>query len=188
MKRLRTICVVLLLAGAADAAGYKQYLLRMSADDTFTVAETENWNVKVLRYETQRHADVKVTPRTNTSFSLALNFRCDTGELANFDTQEKMKAAVLHSAERYLGTSVEKTVLLLPINQRGRYGFSTILTDATLEKQALLPAGKFKFATRGMVRLSTDSALGFTLMTNDVTSKEYKELMDYILSFVQPAG
>ena len=77
---------------------------------------------------------------------------------------------------------------LHPVNPRGRYGFYTVQTDASLAGASQVPEGKFKFTTRGMVRLSTDSALGFTLQTNEVTSKEYQELLGYVLSFIQPAS
>ena len=117
-----------------------------------------------------------------------LYFKCDTADLGNFDSAEKMKQAVVLSSQKYLPGCVEKTVQLHAINHHGRYGFYTVLTDAALANQSKLPEGQFKFMTRGMVRLSTDSALGFSLMTNEVTSQEYRELLDYLLSFVQPAG
>ena len=160
----------------------------MSLDDTFTVTETKDWMVKVERFMTMRHADVKVTPKVGAAFSLKLYFKCDTADLGNFDSAEKMKQAILTSSQKNLPTSVEKQVQLTPINHRGRYGFYAVLTDASLANVSKVSEGQFKFITRGMVRLSTDSALGFSLMTNEVNSKEYKALLDYILGFVQPAG
>ena len=179
------LCALALVAGAAE---FKHYQLRMSADDTFTVAETKTWAVKVERFLSMRHADVKVTPKVGADFSLMLYFKCDTADLANFDSAEKMKKVVLASSQKYLPNCVEKEVQLHAINQRGRYGFYTILTDANLANETRVPEGKFKFITRGMVRLSTDSALGFSLMTNEVTSKKYEELLAYVLGFIQPVG
>jgi hypothetical protein len=180
--------MVLLLALAAGAAEFKQYLLKLSADDTFTVAETKTWAVKVERFMLLRHADVKVTPKTGAAFNLLLAFKCDTPDLGNFDSAGKMKQAVVQSAQKHLADCVEQTVQLHPVNHRGRYGFYTVQTDASLANASQVPEGKFKFTTRGMVRLSTDSALGFTLQTNEVTSKEYQELLGYVLSFIQPAS
>ncbi len=184
----RLLTAMCLLALTAGAAGFKQYQLRMSVDDTFTVAETRTRAVKVERFLTLRHADVRVTPKTGTAFSLMLYFKCDTADLGNFDSAEKMKRAVEQSAQKYLPGCVEKTVQLHAINHRGRYGFYTVLTDAAFVNQSKLPEGQFKFITRGMVRLSTDTALGFSLMTNEVNSQEYQELLDYLLSFVQPVS
>ena len=188
MKKLAVMVVSFGLALAAGAADFKSFLLKMSLDDTFTVAETKAWAVKVERFTTLRRADVKVTPKVGAAFSLMLYFKCDTPDLGNFDSVEKMKQAVLMSSQKHLPTCVEKQVQLTPINHRGRYGFYTVLTDAGLATASTVPEGQFKFITRGMVRLSTDSALGFSLMTNEVNSKEYKALLDYILGFVQPAG
>jgi hypothetical protein len=41
---------------------------------------------------------------------------------------------------------------------------------------------------RGMIRLSNDSALGFSLMinNNDVNTALFKEIMSYILKFEKP--
>jgi hypothetical protein len=178
---------LLTLALAAGAAEFKSFILRLSVDDTFTVAETRDWAVKVERFMTLRHADVRITPKVGTAFSLLLYFKCDTPDLGNFDTADKMKQVVLLSSQKYLTNCVEKTVQLQPLSHRGRYGFYTVLTDARLAEASKVPAGQFKFITRGMVRLTTDSALGFSLMTNEVTSKEYKALLDYVLGFVQPA-
>ena len=179
------LCALALVAGAAE---FKQVQLRMSADDTFTVTETKTWAIKVERFLTLRHADVKVTPKVGADFSLMLYFKCDTADLANFDSAEKMKNVVLVTSQKFLPNCVEKTVQMQTINHRGRYGFYSILTDASLANETKVPEGKFKFITRGMVRLSTDSALGFSLMTNEVTSKDYQGLLNYILGFVQPAG
>jgi hypothetical protein len=182
---IAALCGAVLCASAAD---FKSFVLKISADDTFTVAETREWAVKVERFATLRHADVRLTPRAGAAFSLQLFFKCDTPDLGRFDTAEKMKQVVLDSARKYLPTSVEKTVPLQPLNHRGRYGFFAVLTDARLAEVSKVPEGQFKFTTRGMVRLSTDTALGFCLLTNEVTSKDYKALLDYVLGFVQPTG
>ena len=188
-RRLHGLALTLLLLTlAAGGAEFKQFLLKLSEDDTFTVAETKTRAVKVEHFQTLRHADVRVTPKAGAAFSLMLYFKCDTADLGNFDTAEKMKRAVVQAVQKYLPGSVETELQLQALNYRGRYGFYTVLTVAQFANESKVPEGKFKFITRGMIRLSTDSALGFTLQTNEVNSKEYKELLDYVLSFVQPAG
>jgi hypothetical protein len=188
MKSRWLSMTVLLLTLAAGATGFRQFQLKLSADDTFTVAETKTRSVKVERFMSLRHADVRVTPKTGAAFNLMLYFKCDTAELGNFDTAGKMKQAVVQAAQKVLPACVEKEISLQSINHRGRYGFCTVLTDARLANVSTAPEGQFKFITRGMVRLSTDSALGFVLQSNEVTSKEYHELREYILGFIQPAG
>jgi hypothetical protein len=96
-----------------------------------------------------------------------------------------MRSSVVASSEEYLPYSVEKRVVVKELRVRGWYGFSTVLTDRDLSEKKEIPAGSFKYITRGMVRLSPDSALGFSLMTNELDSSGYKELMDHILHFVK---
>ena len=188
MKITLSWCVLLLLAVMAAGSESRQYLVRLSEDDTFTVGAPTAWDIQVVKSVAQRQTDIRVTPKGSSTFSLVLYFKRDTADLSIFDTPEKMKDFVMRSTQRYLDTAVEKEVRLQPINHRGRYGYYAVLTNAALASRATVPEGKFKFTTRGMVRLSTDSALGFSLMTNELNSKEYKELLDYVLSFVQPAG
>ncbi len=157
----------------------------MSLEDHFIVKESAKWNVAVEKKLTLRFADVKVSPKDGKAFSLMLYFKCDTPDLAQFDSPEKMEASVRSSSKKYLSGSVEKKVEIKRLKVKGWYGYSTVLTDKELADQKEVPAGEFKYITRGMVRLSPDSALGFSLMTNDLDSAEYKEVMDYIFSFVK---
>jgi hypothetical protein len=54
------------------------------------------------------------------------------------------------------------------------------LTDKEVAAKTEPRPGEFKYITRGMIRLSPDSALGFSLMTNDVDSPDYKKMLDFI--------
>jgi hypothetical protein len=169
---------------AADGAETKREL-RLSLDDRFTVADTEKWTVKVEKELPLRLADVRVEPKKDSSFSLMLYLKCDTPDLAAYDSPERIEQSVRSSSEKYLGATVEKKVELKQLNVKGWYGWYTVLTDAKLAKLADIPEGEFKYITRGMVRLSKDSVLGFSLMTNDLGGPEYKQLLDYISSFVK---
>jgi hypothetical protein len=82
----------------------------MSLDDEFIVQDTEKWATSVQRYMTLRLADVKVLPKKKDSFSLMLYFKCDTKDLAQFDTPEKMKKSVFESSQKYLGGIAEKEI------------------------------------------------------------------------------
>ena len=158
----------------------------MSLDDRFAVSETEKWRVEVKKYLSLRFADVEVTPKKDKSFSLMLYFKCDTPDLAQFDSFAKIEKSIRSSSQEYLARAVEKKIEVKRLDPKGWYGCYTVLTDANLAKQAKVPEGEFKYITRGMVRLSRDSALGFSLMSNELDSPLYKELLDYITGFVQP--
>jgi len=159
--------------------------LVMSLDDEYTVQDTEKWTVSVQRYMTLRLADVEVLPKEKKSFSLMLYFKCDTKDLAQFNTPEKMKRSVIASSKKYLGGIVEKEIVAEEIKNKGWYGFKTKLTDASLVGKKSIPAGEFLYIIRGMIRLSDDSALGFSLMANDPDSAETKELEKYIYGFAK---
>jgi len=159
--------------------------LLMSMDDTFTVTNTEKWTVSVERALDLRFAEVKVLPKHGASFSLMLYFKCDTKDLAQFNTPEKMKKSVVVSSEKYLAGTVEKQVKIEEIHNKGWYGFRTKLTDADLAGKKSIPDGQFLYIIRGMIRLSEDSALGFSLMTNDPDSVETHEIEKYIYGFAK---
>lgn len=169
------------------AAAGKEFILQMSMNDTFVVAETGTMNVEVQKIVTLRFADVLITPKQGNAFSLMLYFKCDTPDLSQFDTPEKIKNSVITSSRQYVPGSVEKGIMLKPLKLRNGYGYYTVLTDAKLAKQAkqakFLP-GDFKYMTRGMIRISGDTALGFSLMTND-RAKLHRELLSYIASFTK---
>lgn len=114
-----------------------------------------------------------------------LYFICDTKDLAQFDTPNKMKKSVIDSSRRYLAVTVEKVIKVEEISNKGWYGFKTKLTDARLYKQKTIPEDEFVYIVRGMIRLSENSALGFSLMTNTPDSAETNEIMDYIYSFAK---
>jgi hypothetical protein len=164
----------------------KKYELTMSLNDRFIVADTEQWSVAIEKVLPLRFADVRVSPNKASTFSLMLYFKCDTPDLAIFNSPEKIRRSVRSSSGKYLPHVVEKEIALKDLNPKGWYGCYTVLTDAELAGKPEIPKGQFKYMTRGMVRLSPDSALGFSLMTNELDSPQYKELFDYILSFVKP--
>jgi hypothetical protein len=182
MKTLSTIIALLLGFSLCHAETRK---LRMSLDDEYTVQDAEKWTVSVQRYMILRLADVEVLPKQKKSFNLMLYFKCDTKDLAQFDTPEKMKKSVIMSSEKYLGSTVEKEIQVEEIKNKGWYGFKTKLTDASLVGKKTIPDGEFLTIVRGMIRLSEDSALGFSLMTNDPNSEETREIEKYIYTFAK---
>ena len=188
MKCSWFILMAMLWANVTGAAEFKQYLVRLTDDESYTVSETKIWNVQLLRAQPLHHADLKISPKTGNAFSLTLYFKRDTHEMANFDTPEKMKAVITYSSQRDLKHTGEMELRFQQIDYRGRYGFYAVITNTVPPQLPGATTGPFKFTTRGMVRLSTDAALGFSLHTFTLNTKEYQELLVYILRFVQPAN
>jgi hypothetical protein len=187
LSRLIVACLVLVSSAVVCAGETKELRMGMTDDDVFYVAETPQWSVKVEKLLTLRFADVNVKSKSGYPFGMMLYFKSDSPDLAQFDTPEKIAKSVRVSSEKYLPGIVEKKIELqsVPVS----YGSCTVLTDADVAKKSPIPDGEYKYLTRGMVRLSKDSALGFSLMTKDVTSPDYKQLMKYVYSFVKnPSG
>jgi hypothetical protein len=185
MNTTKVLLTGVLLVPLLPSAQAKEHELLMSLDDRFVVKDSEQWNVSVEKLLPLRFANVRISPNEGRSFSLMLYFKCDTPDLAQFDSPEKMERNVRSSSEDYLPYCVEKKIEIKRLNVKGWYGFSTVLTDKELAAQKEIAAGKFKYLTRGMVRLSPKSALGFSLMTNELDSVQYKDLIEYVFSFVK---
>lgn len=159
--------------------------LRMSIDDVFRIKKAKRWRIEVVKKLTLRFADVRIVSTSGYPFTMMLYFKCDTPDLAKYDTAEKIATAVRTSSEQYLPHIVEKQIELHPVPIKSTYGFFTVLTDAEVVQKPTNKPGEFKYLTRGMVRLSKDSVLGFSIMTNDIDSDDYKQLMKYVYSFVK---
>jgi len=157
----------------------------MSLGDEYVVQETDDVKIEVQRELTLRFADVKVIPKKDDSFNMMLYFKCDTKDLSEFNSPAKIQTSVIRSSQKYLPYVVEKEVNLINIYWKGRYGSYCILTDSELSKAQTIPPKQFKYLTRGMVRLSQDSALGFSIMTNEINTDKYDKLLLYIQNFIK---
>jgi hypothetical protein len=186
MRKLPALLFLLLSAAASIVIAGDTQELRMSLTDVFRPEVPNDWKVEVKKYMPLRVADVKIAPLRGYDFDMMLYFKCDTKDLAVCDTPEKMEEIVKRSSQRYLPGIVEKEIVLQPIQVKSTYGFYTVLTDAELVGKAVPEPGKFKYLTRGMARLSKDSALGFSVMTNDIDSEDYRKLLNYVYGFIKP--
>ena len=181
---MKTLFVILALFLGFSTCQAETQKLMMAINDEYTVQDTDKWTVSVQRYLILRFADVKVVPKQGKTFSLMLYFKCDTKDLAMVDTPAKMKNVVIASSKKYLEISVEKDLQIEEIHNKGWYGFKTQITDASLVGKKI-PEGEFLYLIRGMIRLSEDSALGFSLMINDLNSQETREIVNYIYGFAK---
>jgi hypothetical protein len=177
--KITIVSLVLLLSLALYAKDIK---ITMSLDDTFTIKDNPNWIIKNERYMPLRLADISIFSKKGYAFDLKLYFKCDTKDLSNFDTAEKIKESILASSKKYLPYCVEDKIILEKLKVK-RFGFYTQLTDKELIKKKKIPKGEYKYMTRGFYRVGNDSVLGFSLMTNDIDSKDYRQMIAYILSF-----
>jgi hypothetical protein len=188
MRTLHRLLFLAVLVVPSLAWAEKPIEVMTSLDDIFRIAENDQWNVKVERELQLRFADVHINQKQGYPFSLMLYFKADTPDLAQFNSPEKMERSVRISSAKYLPEIVEKQITLRKVPVVSTYGFVTVLTDAKVAQKSSTGPGEFKYLTRGMVRLSKDSALGFSLMTNDTTSNNYQKLLEYVYSFVKSSS
>ena len=188
---MKLFAISLLAVMAGFSLHAEKHEFKITPKDTFTVEDTEDWNVKVERYRPLYYADVAVHPKNDPSFSLMLYFKANLRYFMahdRFDTPEKMKERVIDSSKEYLKFSVEKTIEVEEISTKGQYGFKTTITDASLVGKPI-PKDEFLYMVRGMICLSesglTGASLGFSLMTNDLKSPETQKIMDYIYGFAK---
>jgi hypothetical protein len=185
MSYLLRLLVILFLIMPTVASAGDSRKLNMSLDDVFYVSDSDDWKIDIERELTLRFADVHVTSKHGYPFGMMLYFKCDTPDLAKFDSPEKIARSVRASSEKYLPNIVERKIDLEPISVKGSYGSLTVLTDAEVARKTAPAPGEFKYLTRGMIRLSKDSALGFSIMTNDISSADYKRLLEYVYGFIK---
>lgn len=184
MRALQRIFIAsLFIASAAFSFAGNPKEVRLSVNDLFRVATPDQWSVAVEKELALRFADIKIKSKSGYPFNMMLYFKCDTPDLAKFNTPQKIEKSVISSTEQYLPYVLEKKIELYktPVS----YGYYTTLTDANLAQKTSIPADEYKYMTRGMIRLSDDSVLGFSIMTNDIHSADYKKLTNYIYGFVK---
>ncbi|GAA5159378.1 hypothetical protein [Viridibacterium curvum] len=173
------LLATLMPAQAQTSANLREIVLGPS--DRYTLPETNEWRPEVLTEATDRFADVRVRPKQGQALSLTLYFLADPLTQARFNTPDKIAATVTRNAEPSLRQSIERKVTLSPIRVHGSYGSLSVLTAAELRGAP----GEFRYQTRGMVRISPEAALGFTLLSNAIDTTEYRQALDYIYDFIQ---
>jgi hypothetical protein len=188
MFRIISLLIFSIAAYASNVLATETYKFEMTLCDAFEIAAPDNWNITVDRYLTLRFADIKITPKHGYDFNMKLFFKADTEDLAQFDTPQKIEQSVRSSTEDYLPYIVEKQIKLIPVPLPQSFGYYAVITDAKWEDAQSIPDGEYKYMTRGMYRTSGDTALGFSIMSNDITSDEYKYLLTYVYGFIKNAS
>ena len=162
----------------------QDYEIVTSLNDTFILSETKDYRIEVKRYLALRFADIQVLPKRGSRFNLMLYFKSDTEDLAQFNTPQKIAASIKRSSEEYLPYIVEKKITIKDLYPRKYFGSYTVLTDKRLSKVKTVPPNEFRYLGRGMLRVSRDSVVGFSLMTNDMKLLESRKVLAFIQSFV----
>lgn len=157
----------------------KSYTIRLSPEDKFTVKVPDEWNLKKKEYVKNKSA-ILFADAKDSSFSLTMYFD-RAGTMLN--SEEKLKKAIIIMAEDVLPRVAEDSVTVKPMELEKSYGFYATFTD----KKELDPSDptQFKYMTRGFIRLSDDSVLGFMMLTHKLDDDLHKELMEYLAEFIK---
>ena len=166
-----------------------QISYRISVDDMFTVIPKKGWKLYPKQELILRFGCVLIRGPKDV-FSLQLNFICDTPDLAKFDTPEKMQEIQKGSCVQFYAGSVERQMKIKYYSRKftpaGRFGYVARFTDKKYQGNTPVPPEEWKYITVGICRLSKDSVLGFSLLTNSIDDPAYVDLLDYIGAFVIP--
>lgn len=164
------------------------YDMGVSPEDTFTVIPKPGWRMYPGPYLPLRFGKVIVFGQSDV-FYLALNFACDSPDLANFNSPEKMKCFLNKTWSSVFTGSEEKRqglpMRIRPFAPVGRYGFALRFTDWRYVN-ITPPIGQWRYLTAGILRLSDDSVLMFDLLTDSVDDAAYHKLLNYITAFAIP--
>lgn len=179
------ILLTIIVPTYLPADNYKEYRVILSPDDSFIIKDTKEFTVTLKEQLILRFATVVITPRKGDDFSLMLFFKYDDPDLALFDSPQEMQMRLRRAAMAYMPHVVETEVTLQEFSCKNRHGYLTILTDRMFVNKKVIPAGNFKYLTKGILRISTDSMLGFSLMTNEIDTRKYNHLLTYVKSFAK---
>lgn len=118
---------------------------------------------------------------------LQVRFQTDTGGLLGSEAQQMEFLATI--CRQYAEGSVEKSYDFKALAPRRGSGTYCSFTDATLAGRRPIPKGEFLHVTTG-VKAWTGCALIFTVLSNDLDSKEYQTALKLVKeSFEEiPAG
>ena len=182
----RAIIVVILSFFIFVSKGYalETHKFEVALCDAYLVSETGNWNVEVTNYVRHRLADVKISPKSGYDFNMKLLFKSDS---EGFFTPHMIQRSVRHNTEVYLPYIVENKINLKPAPLPDGTGYYAVITDKKWAKAKKVPAGNYKYMTRGLYRTSPETVLEFSVMTNEVASDNYKSLLEYVFSFMKKA-
>lgn len=184
MKKLILAIIIAFLGTTLCQGSECLYQIRTSLRDTFCIEQNEKWVIEVEKLLTLRFADVRITPK-DSSFSLILYFKADTPDLAQFDTPEKNKKIYYQVFAEIFTLCSRKRDRIRKVRFQQFLWFCQHSHRQRIGKSEQTKKGEFVYLSRGMVRLSEDSVLGFSLMTNELNTKNYNELTDYILDFIK---
>jgi hypothetical protein len=184
MRKLTVVIFAILCFAVSYASDFNVIKPKIDLSHEFIVKETENYSIELIKELPLRFSNILVKPKKTYKFSMMLYFICDTPDLSEFDTPEKMETKFRKSSRKYLPYSKENEMNITPLNWNGRYGFKTVFTDKNYDELSKVPDGEFRYITRGMVRISNNTALGFSIMSNDLNSTNYEDLLKYVKGFV----
>lgn len=193
MKRFFMLLAIVLASVPLCAANAKGKNVETSqtisfkiSANTFTIVPKAGWKLQEQQSIPEQF-EVVLIHGPKDVFSLQLNFICDTSDPAKLDTPEKMKEFLKESTVKFYMDSLEKEkkegIYCRDFTAAGRFGYVTRFTDKKYQGDTPVPPEEWRYLTVGAFRLSNNSMMVFTLLTNTIDDKDYVELLEYIGSF-----
>ncbi len=176
----KTLVTIALIAIGTQAFA-ESYRIQLSSKDRFKVAAPSKWNLEQKKQEKNKYYEFVAVPKDN-SFVLKMFFMKDNGKLSS---PEKIKARLVFGGKAMLEGSVESSVNVKEYKLKKRHGFYSQFTDKETVKRTNPEPNDFLYTTRGYIRISDDSVLGFWMLTHKTEGEVYEMLEKYLFSYIK---
>ena len=170
------IVVVCIVSWSAFGESHR---VQLSDDDTFRVSALSKWNMKKLEYVENKKATFSFVPEDN-SFVLKLFFMRDQ---IDEHSAARMLQRVSKDLKRFEEKAFSKNTIIEGFDDKKVYGLYGVLKDLETAKRTNPKSNDFLYMTRGRIRLSPETVLGFFMLTHEKDGAVNDRLKRYMCDF-----
>ncbi len=178
MKKLLLAISIITLSIQAFSESYQ---IQISSKDKFKVSTPSQWTLKQIKYNKNQDAEFTVRPKDK-SFVLKMFFLKVNEKL---DSKEKVKDQLVYDGKEFLSGSVQTKVEVKEMNLKKGFGFYATFTDKETIKKTNPKPTDYPQMTRGYIKLSDDTVLGFWMLTHKTDDKVFKGLAKYLTGYIK---
>jgi hypothetical protein len=176
-KLILTISIITLSISAFS----ETYQIQISSNDKFRVSAPSQWTLKQTKYNENQDAEFSIRPKDK-SFVLKMFFLKVNEKI---DSKGKVKDRLIYDGKEFLSGSVQSEVEVKEMNLKNGFGFYATFTDKETIKKSNPKPTDYPHMTRGYIKLSDDTVLGFFMLTHRTDDKVFKGLAKYLTGYIK---
>ena len=176
-KLILTISIITLSVQAFS----ETYQIQISSKDKFKVSTPSQWTLKQTKYNQNQDAEFTIRPQDK-SFVLKMFFLRVNEKI---DSKEKVKDQLKFDGKEFLSGSVQTKVEVKEMNLKKGFGFYATFSDKKTINNPNPKPTDYPHMTRGYIKLSDDTVLGFWMLTHKTDDKVFKGLAKYLTSYIK---